>query len=167
MLLRLTVIAALVATCFSVAADNYDTLTHSVMRCVVNRDSIGIAALLPAKAFDYCITEATAAQKSKSSKITPTMQSDGYFSYEKKLSVVSAHDLAASLTNDCGVVFNRAKYPVAQSDFSQVNIEGKKRVEIVCKALCGKQGVHFVFIRDSAALWKFAGIWWEKARTEN
>jgi hypothetical protein len=167
MLLRLSVVAALVATCVPVAADNYDTLTHSVIRCVIKRDSIGIAALLPAKAFDYCITEATATQKPTSSKINPALQSDGYFSYEKKLTVVSARDLAASLTNDCGVAFNRAKYPVAQSDFSQVNIEGKKRVEIVCKALCGKQGVHFVFVKDSAAQWKFVGIWWEKARTDN
>jgi hypothetical protein len=166
MLLRLTVIAVFVATCASVAADNYDTLTRSVIRCVVNRDSIGITTLLPAKTFDYCITESTATQKSKSSRINPTMQSDGYFSYEKKLTVVSSHDLAASLTNDCGVAFNRVKYPVAESDFSQVNIEGKKRIEIVCKALCGKQGVHFVFVKDSAGLWKFAGIWWEKARTE-
>jgi hypothetical protein len=166
MLFRLIVGAVLVSAAASFASDNYDTITRSVIRCVVNRDSAGIAVLLPGMSFRYFIADVRTDKRLQKSPKKFAVQADGYYPYEKKRATFSPGDQASFLTSDCGTSFSRTKYPVVESDFSQVNIEGKNRVEIVCKALCGTAGVHFVFVKDKKMAWGFAGVWWEKVRAE-
>jgi hypothetical protein len=166
MLFRLIVAAALVSATASFASDNYDTLTRSVIRCVVNRDSAGIAALLPGMSFRYFIADVRTDKALQKSNKNFMVQADGYYPYEKKRATFAPANEASFLASDCGASFSRTKYPVAESDFSQVNIEGKNRVEIVCRALCGTAGVHFVFVKNKKMAWGFAGVWWEKVRAE-
>lgn len=166
MLHRIIMPAILLSAIASTAADNYDTLTHSVVRCIANRDFAGLVVLLPDKSFRYCIADASTGAKPGEANKNFVLQQDGYYPFEKKLSAVSAKDAASSLTSDCGPAFNRAKYPVAETDFSQVNIEGRNRVEIVAKKFCTAQGAHLVFVKNKKNVWGFAGIWWEKPRTE-
>jgi|GEM_PF-4179606 hypothetical protein len=163
-LVLLTLLAAVGGAC---SQDNYDTLTRSVIRCVVSRDSAGLAALVPAKTFRYFINDVKNDRRLLNDTRNFMVRPDGYFSYEKKFRTVAARDAVTFLTSDCGANYNRAKYPVAESDFSQVNIMGKNRVEIVCRALCGMDGVHLVFVKDGGKkMWGYAGVWWEKIRLE-
>ncbi len=148
------------------ASDNYDMLTHAVIRAIVTRDSAGLVALLPQKMVCYPLdTIRTDTRLQKLAKDF-SVQTDGYYKYEKKLAAVPARQGASFLTANCAGMYNRDAYPVAESDFTQVNIAGKNRVEIVCKALCGVSKLHLVFVRKDKSTWAFAGVFWEAARKE-
>ncbi len=163
---RLMFLATLFAAVGAFAVDNYDTLTHSVIRCIINRDSAHLVSLIQGKTFRYFMADVRSDRKLLKDTKNFMVRPDGYYPYEKKFRTVAPDNAASSLASDCGVDFNRAAYPVAESDFSQVNIAGKHRVEIVCRALCGMEGAHLVFVKDAKMLWEFAGLWWEKARSK-
>jgi len=161
---RLVLCIVFLAAVSASALDNYDTLTHSVIRCIINRDSVRLASLIQGKTFRYFMADVRNDRKLLKDTKNFMVRPDGYYPYEKKFRTVAPDNAASFLSSDCGLDFNRAASPVAESDFSQVNIPGKHRVEIVCRALCGMEGVHLVFVKDAKMLWEFAGLWWEKTR---
>ena len=146
------------------ALDNYDTLTHSVIRCIVSRDSTGLTALIQGKTFRYFMADIRCDKKLLRDTKNFMVRPDGFYPYEKKLRKFAPKDAALFLVPGRGADSSQAR--VAESDFSQVNIEGKCRVEIVCRALRGMEGVHLVFVKNAKMMWGFAGAWWEKARAE-
>ncbi len=165
--LGLTALFLIVSICSVSASDNYDSLTHTLMGAIIARDSSTLAALMPRRVFCFPLEILRTEKRLPRSPKNFVIGQDGYYRYEKKFSTVTPGDEAAFLTSGCPGDFSRDAYPVVQSDFSQVNIVGKNRVEIVCRALCTYVKVHLVFVRNRKSLWNFAGVFWEGTRTED
>jgi hypothetical protein len=163
MQLRCIFLVTLFTAVSTFALDNYDTLTHSVIRCIVNRDSAGLAALIQGKTFRYFMADIRSDKKLLRDTKNFMVRPDGFYPYEKKLRKFAPKDAALFLVPGSA---DSSQARVAESDFSQVNIEGKCRVEIVCRELRGMEGVHLVFVKNTKMMWGFAGAWWEKVRTE-
>jgi hypothetical protein len=146
------------------AADNYESLTNSIIQSIISQDSGSLARVLPQKTFRYSSARIDSAMVLQKSKDNFMVRNDGFYPYEKKIPLVKKEETIRFFTSQCGEEFNRKDYPVVQTDFNKVTIVCKNRIEIVLRALCDVSNIHLVFIRKNKTTWFFAGYFHESAR---